>query len=99
MAGADGAPNVIPQSAELHGTARSFTTTAQETTERRLREICAGVAATYGATIEVSYVKESPAVVNESACTALVAAAAKSVCPTEGCISSAQGEWVNKCSN
>jgi amidohydrolase len=82
VAGADGAPNVIPQHAMLHGTARSFSTTAQDTTERRLREICAGVATTYGATIEVEYEKESPAVVNDSACTDRVISAAKQVCST-----------------
>eukprot|EP00961_Rhodomonas_salina_P239394 3234002-Rhodomonas_salina.3 len=90
VAGADGAVNVIPQSATLHGTARSFTTTAQDITERRLREICAGVASTYGATIEVAYEKESPSVVNDSACTDLVVAAAKEVCASDGCVSSAQ---------
>ena len=41
--------NVIPQTGELHGTARTFSAAAQALTERRLREVCAGVGATYGA--------------------------------------------------
>ena len=44
----DGASNVIPQTGELHGTIRTFRPETQATTHRRVREICAGVAASFG---------------------------------------------------
>ena len=89
-AGAAAAPNVIPQTASLHGTARTFTPEARATTERRLRQICAGVAATYGAEIDVRVEHESPAVVNDAGCAARVAAAAERICPGEGRVTAAQ---------
>ena len=89
-AGTAAAPNVIPQTASLHGTARTFTSEARATTERRLREICAGVAATYGASIDVRVEHESPAVVNDQRCAERVVSAAKLVCPGQGRVTAAQ---------
>jgi amidohydrolase len=82
--------NVIPQTGELHGTARTFSAAAQALTERRLREVCAGVGATYGATVEVTYEREAPAVVNDGAAAAVVAEAARKVCRAEGAVTAAQ---------
>jgi amidohydrolase len=47
------APNVIAETAELNGTIRSFSQETRAVLHRRIREVTAGVAATFGATIEV----------------------------------------------
>jgi len=56
--------NVIPPRAILRGTTRSFLPETQELVERRLREITAGVAQTFGATATVHYERRSPPTVN-----------------------------------
>ncbi|MGB1160785.1 MAG: M20 aminoacylase family protein [Alphaproteobacteria bacterium] len=58
--------NVIPQTAELAGTVRTFTPETRDMAERRIEEICAGVAATYGATIKANYTRNYPATVNHA---------------------------------
>ena len=58
--------NVIPQTAELAGTVRTFTPETRDLAERRIEEICAGVAATYGATITANYTRNYPATVNHA---------------------------------
>jgi len=58
--------NVIPQTAELAGTVRTFTPETRDLAERRIEEICAGVAATYGATIKANYTRNYPATVNHA---------------------------------
>jgi len=44
----------------------------------------------YGATVEVAYEREAPAVVNDGAAAAVVAAAARKVCRAEGAVTAAQ---------
>ena len=56
--------NVIPQEASLAGTVRTFQPETRDAVERRIEEICAGVAATYGATITPNYFRNYPATVN-----------------------------------
>ena len=56
--------NVIPQEAKLAGTVRTFLPETRDAVERRIEEICAGVAATYGATITPNYHRNYPATVN-----------------------------------
>lgn len=58
--------NVIPQTAELAGTVRTFTPETRDMAERRIEEICAGVAATYGASIKATYTRNYPATVNHA---------------------------------
>ena len=58
--------NVIPQTAELAGTVRTFAPETRDLAERRIEEICAGVAATYGATIKANYTRNYPATVNHA---------------------------------
>ena len=75
--------NVIPQEVVLRGTARSFLPGVQDTIERRMREIVAGLAATFDMQAKLRYERRYPALVNTadetahalSAATALVGAA------------------------
>jgi hippurate hydrolase len=56
--------NVTPQSAQLLGTVRTFSAATQNYAERRLIEIARGVAAAFGAKVEVRYERGYPAMRN-----------------------------------
>ena len=56
--------NVIPDRAQLSGTVRAFLPEVRDEVELRLREICAGVAATYGVSVEFEYRRGYPATIN-----------------------------------
>jgi amidohydrolase len=58
------APNVLPQEVRLSGTARALSAPVRDALETRLRAICAGVAATFGAQIAVDYQRGYPVTVN-----------------------------------
>jgi hippurate hydrolase len=71
--------NVIPESAVIRGTTRSFRAPVQDVLERRTREIAEGVAAALGGTAGVRYERRYPPTVNDEECTARAAAAARGV--------------------
>lgn len=54
------ANNVIPQRAELHGTARSLLPEVRDLLEKRVVEVATGIAASYGATAKVTYTRSYP---------------------------------------
>jgi hippurate hydrolase len=56
--------NVIPGAAALVGTARTFSPDVQDRIEQRLTELCAAVAASFGATARVRYERVYPATIN-----------------------------------
>ena len=56
--------NVIPEKVELAGTVRTLRKEVAATAQERLRAICAGIAAAYGATIHVDYDANYPVTVN-----------------------------------
>ncbi|MDB9707412.1 M20 family metallopeptidase [Planktotalea frisia] len=56
--------NVIPDYAYMNGTVRTFDPKVQDMVERRLGEIVAGQAASYGVTAELRYERGYPATVN-----------------------------------
>ncbi len=58
--------NVVPQTAELVGTVRTFRADLRDRAEARLREIARGVGASFGLAIEVDYRRGYPATVNTS---------------------------------
>ncbi len=58
------APNVLPQEVRLSGTARALSAPVRDTLEARLRVVCDGVAATFGAQIAVDYQRGYPVTVN-----------------------------------
>lgn len=64
QAGDLGAFSVVPGKATLVGTVRSFSAEVQALLERRLNEVCAGVAMGLGATAHVHYERVYPATIN-----------------------------------
>ena len=58
------ADNVIPESAELGGTVRTFRPDLQDQMEAGLRRICSGIEATYGVRINLAYERGYPPTVN-----------------------------------
>jgi hippurate hydrolase len=76
---AGNARNVIPQSALLRGTVRTLTRGAKELIEKRVREVCAGVALTTGAGIDLTYEHGYPVTVNHAAQTEFATRIAREV--------------------
>ena len=77
--GAAGAPNVMPAEVVLGGTARSFSEAVRDTMKGRLSALATGLAATFGCTAEVEYLRVGTAVVNHVAPTGVATAAAASL--------------------
>lgn len=65
-AGELGAMSVIPGSATLVGTVRTFKPEVQALIERRLSELCGAVAQAFGATASVEYERSYPATINSA---------------------------------
>ncbi|WP_019576325.1 M20 aminoacylase family protein [Curvibacter lanceolatus] len=61
------ATNVIPDSCELQGTVRTFTTEVLDLIERRMSEISHGVAAAFGAECSFEFVRNYPPTINHPA--------------------------------
>ncbi len=66
QAGDLGGMSVIPDTATLVGTVRTFSPVVQDMVERRLTELCASVAIGFGATASVHYERLYPATVNSA---------------------------------
>lgn len=66
-AGELGAMSVIPGSATLVGTVRTFSGQVQALVERRLHEMCSAVALGFGASATVNYERSYPATINSAA--------------------------------
>jgi hippurate hydrolase len=64
QAGDMGAFSVVPGKATLVGTVRSFRPDVQDLVERRLNEVCSGVALGLGASAHVHYERMYPATIN-----------------------------------
>jgi hippurate hydrolase len=64
------APNVIPDSAELRLTIRSFRPAIRDLLERRVTEIARAQAAVFGASVDIAYERGYPMVINDPAQTA-----------------------------
>jgi amidohydrolase len=75
----DGARNAIPSEVVVTGDTRSFDREVQRLLERRMRELCAGIASAHGATVDVAYTYEFEPTVNDAAATAAAVAAATAV--------------------
>ncbi len=61
---AGNADNVIPQTAQLNGTARSLTPAVQDLLERRIREVVEGIARLHGAKATLDYQRNYPVLRN-----------------------------------
>lgn len=76
-AGDAGAFTVIPDKATLVGTVRTFRPEVQAMVERRLHEVCSGVALGLGATAHVRYERIYPATINTEASARFAAGVAR----------------------
>jgi hippurate hydrolase len=73
------ADNIIPQTGQLRGTARSLTPETQDIVERRVREVVEGVARLYGAKVTLTYKRDYPVTMNHERQTAFAAEVAAQV--------------------
>jgi len=71
--------NVIPQRVHLKGTVRTMSREMRDLAEHRIKEICAGVAATFGGMATVEYHRGYPVMVNTEEQTAFAADVARAV--------------------
>lgn len=76
---AGNADNVIPQTAQLNGTARSLTPAVQDLLERRVKEVVEGVARLHGAKATVNYRRSYPVLKNHERQTGFAASIAGQV--------------------
>lgn len=58
--------NIIPGSAELAGTVRSLRGAVTEETRKRIQAICDGQAASFGATVEITFIPSYPVTFNHA---------------------------------
>ena len=72
---------MIPDKAELTGTVRTFSAAAQDIVEARFNQICAGTGSSFGASVDLKYLREAPAVVNSEVPVSHVLRAAGKICP------------------
>ena len=75
--------NVIPQTAQLRGTARSLTPKVRDLLEERLREVVTGTAQLYGATAKLTYRRDYPITRNHDRQAAFAASVATQVAGRE----------------
>ncbi len=79
MIHAGSADNIIPDTAFVGGTVRTFDPDVQDMVERRMREIVAGQMASFGVEAELVYLRGYPATVNDAGKVELAAAVAAEV--------------------
>ena len=75
--------NVIPQTAQLRGTARSLTPAVRDLLERRLHEVVEGTAKLYGAKAKLTYRRGYPVLMNHEKETGFAASIAGEVVGAE----------------
>ncbi|AMS45183.1 M20 aminoacylase family protein [Aminobacter aminovorans] len=68
------ASNVIPESAEITVSIRSFSRDVRETLERRVRDIATSIAEAHGASVSIDYERGYPVVINSEQETAFATA-------------------------
>lgn len=71
--------NVIPDTAQLAGTVRTFQKETRDLMERRITELAQGIARSMGAEATVEYTRGYPATVNDAGIAAIVRDAARQV--------------------
>ncbi len=75
--------NVIPETAKIAGTIRSFEPAVKAVMQKRLVEVMENIAAAYGARAELSYIEGYPATVNNAEKAAFAVKVAASVVGTD----------------
>ena len=75
--------NVIPDAAVVRGTARAFSPEVRDLLERRLREICAGIASAHGTQVKVRYERRYPPLINAAPETEICASVLQAMVGTD----------------
>jgi amidohydrolase len=75
--------NVIPSTAFINGTVRTFDATVQDMVERRMGEIVAGHGAAFGVTARLDYIRGYPATINHPDATEFAARVAADIVGAE----------------
>jgi amidohydrolase len=73
------APNIIPATATITGTARTFEPGIRDLVERRIAEVADGIARAYGGSAETNYKRLYPPTINHERETAIAADVARDV--------------------
>ena len=71
--------NVIPQKVQMYGTVRTLSNDLRDLAEKRVTEICEGMAKTFGAVARVNYKRNYPVMVNHPEQTEFAADVAKGI--------------------
>ncbi len=71
--------NVIPPSVQIKGTVRTMSKECRELAEKRIKEICSGIAATFGGSVDLTYHRGYPVMANSEEQTEFAAEVARSV--------------------
>ncbi len=100
----EGAHNIIPETAELKGTLRTFDAALREKLIRRIEELSRGIALAMGGSAEVVWLPGSPAVVNDAAMVERFRQVARQVVGEEGVLEvppvmggDDMAEFLNRC--
>ncbi len=80
---AGSATNVIPDTAELVGTVRTFSYEVLDLIQRRMEEMAAGVAAAFNASVDFTFKRNYPPLINHPEQTAFAVEAMRAVVGTE----------------
>jgi amidohydrolase len=80
---AGSATNVIPDEAELVGTVRTFSTGVLDLVQRRMEEMASGVAAAFNASVDFSFKRNYPPLINHAEQTAFAVEAMRAVVGAE----------------
>lgn len=86
QAGNPASMSVVPGSATLIGTVRTFKPEVQELVERRLRNLCSGIADAFGATAVLTYEKIYPATINSPVGYSMALAVAEALVGTQNVV-------------
>ncbi len=71
--------NVIPQTVQIKGTVRTLSPEMRDLAEARIKAICTGVAATFGGTADVTYMRGYPVMTNAEEQTEFAADVARGI--------------------
>ena len=71
--------NVIPERVQIKGTVRTMATEMRDLAEKRIKEICSGIAATFGGETDVTYYRGYPVMVNHEEQTEFAAKVARDI--------------------
>jgi len=86
------ASNIIPESAYINGTIRTFDADVQKMVMTRMGDIVEGTAKTYGVTADLDYEVGYPATVNDAKSAAFAADVAREIAGDDGVIDNAVAE-------